>query len=95
MANDFPWYAPGQFLLAEYRTLRSRDPRLLQEVELTTSMKAASPGCCSLAILEIRIGPERAEIMVVDNAAKKIHGHLYVDKLPGRCHRPTHCRCGG
>ena len=76
---QFPWYAPGQFLNNEYKVFQSRIPQLLNEIQLTMINEQGTPISVVLSAVTIRIGPDRAKLLVVDNKEKKIYGHIYID----------------
>ena len=75
----FPWYAPGQFLSKEYKLYRDRLPRLYKEQELIVNDKNGLTKKLILSTVTIKIGPERAKLMVVDNAIRKIYSSVYID----------------
>jgi len=76
---QYPWYAPGQFLNNEYKVFQSRIPQLLNEIQLTMINEQGTPISVVLSAVTIRIGPDRAKLLVVDNKEKKIYGHIYID----------------
>lgn len=77
--NQFPWYAPGQFLLEEYRDFQSRTPRLYDDTSLTLLNNAGSPITVTLSVVRTRIGAERTKLLVVDNQVRKIYLTFFID----------------
>lgn len=79
LESQFPWYAPGQFLLEEYRIFSSRVPQGLNEIPLTLSNTDGTPILVTLTAVTMKIGPERVKLLIVDNVAKKVIGFIYVN----------------
>ena len=79
MERWFPWYAPGQFLLKEYTAYQDRQPRLYKEIELALRNEEGTPESVTLSLVTMKIGPERAKLMIVDNSIRKIYSFFYVE----------------
>ncbi len=76
---DYPWYAPGKFLMAQYRDAMALQPRLLQASSLMLSAGDGAPVVADMAAVLVPVSRTRASIMFVDNRAKVVYGQLYVD----------------
>ncbi|MBE0574977.1 MAG: fused MFS/spermidine synthase [Desulfuromonadales bacterium] len=79
LERQFPWYAPGQFLRNAFQVSQSRSPQRLEEIKLTLVGNQGTPFMMTLTAVTIKISPERVKLLIVDNQAKKIYGHIYID----------------
>jgi spermidine synthase len=79
MENEFPWYAPGQFLRAEYQDFRSRIPQLVHEIKLNLINDQGAQVLVVLSAVSIKINEERSKLVIVDNQTRKIYGSVYID----------------
>ena len=79
LQNQFPWYAPGQFLLGEYHSFKEALPQLLNEIKLALVSENGRPITVTLSAVTLKINPERVRLLIVDNRVKKIYGSVYID----------------
>ncbi|PLX99459.1 MAG: spermidine synthase [Desulfuromonas sp.] len=78
LSGSYPWFAPGEFLQQEYRRFQTQIPQLENELILSLTANGI-PTRLVLSAVSIRIAPERAKLLIVDNQAKEIYGSIYLD----------------
>jgi spermidine synthase len=76
---EYPWYAPGKFLWAEYQRALALEPRLLQEMSLALAGEDGATIVVDMAAVLVPVSRTRASIMFVDNRARVVYGQLYID----------------
>lgn len=76
---EYPWYAPGRFLLAEYQAALALEPRLLDQTSFSLLTETGGMTAVDLAAVLVPISPNRASLMFVDNRARVVYGQLYID----------------
>jgi spermidine synthase len=89
--KKYPEFAPGRFLKEKHLDALSHIPALLQKIPLNLLNAAGKKVVVEISAVIVRISDERAAVMFVDNAAKKIFGQRYFDApgLDEKLHRFT------
>jgi spermidine synthase len=77
--ENFSWFGPNQFLLAEYDLFQLRVPRLLEETRLALRDASGQPTEVVLSAVVSKMSRERAKLFLLDNRVRKVFASLYVD----------------
>jgi spermidine synthase len=77
LAKLYPDYAPGRFLMQEYRYWQLVKPFLLRSIPFTVLNERGQKVVTYVSAVVVRVSDKRAALMFVDNAAKKIYGQMY------------------
>jgi spermidine synthase len=78
LENIYPDYAPGRFLMQEYRYWKMiREPSLLRSIPFTVLNDRRQRVVTYISAVVVRVSDRRAALMFVDNAARKIYGQKY------------------
>ena len=73
----YPWFAPGRFLKNEYLEAESRVPKLLQQIRFILLNARGEKLSVDISAVIARESDERAAVLFVDNAVRKIYGQRY------------------
>ncbi len=76
--KKYPEFAPGRFLHKEYLEAQSHVPALLQKIPFPLRSAGGENVVIEISAVIVRAGEERAAVIFVDNAAKKIFGQAYL-----------------
>jgi spermidine synthase len=76
---EFPWYAPGRFLTAEYHAALALEPRLLEQSTFALLDEDGGRIAFEMSAVLVPVSRSRASIMFVDNRARTVYGQMYVD----------------
>ena len=89
--EKYPAFAPGRFLKEKHIDALSHIPALLKKIPFTLLNAGGKNVVVELSAVIVRISDERAAVMFVDNAARKIYGQRYFDapSLDVKIHRFT------
>ena len=89
--KKYPEFAPGRYLKEKHLDALTHIPALLKKIPLTLLNAGGKNVVVELSAVIVRISDERAAVMVVDNAARKIYGQRYLDApgLDAKIHRFT------
>ena len=79
LAMDYPGYAPGAFLAAEYGRGIALEPKLLQQSSFSLTNADGSVASYDLSAVLVPVSGTRAAVMFVDNRAHVIYGQAYLD----------------
>jgi spermidine synthase len=77
LAKLYPDYAPGRFLMQEYRYWKLIEPSLLRNIPFTVLNDRRQKVITRVSAVVVRVSDKRAALMFVDNVAKKIYGQMY------------------
>jgi len=75
--TKYPWFAPGIFLKNEYLETTSRVPKLLQQIRFILLNVRGEKLTVDISAVIARESKERAAVLFVDNAVRKIYGQRY------------------
>jgi spermidine synthase len=73
----YPWFAPGRFLKNEYLETMSRVPKLLGQIRFILLNVRGEKLTVDISAVIARESKERAAVLFVDNAVRKIYGQRY------------------
>ena len=76
---EYPSYAPGTFLGAEYLRKRALEPRLLQQSSFTLLNEDGKTAPYDVSAVLVPVSRTRAAVMFVDNRARVVYGQFYLD----------------
>ena len=79
LALEFPAYAPGAFLGAEYGRGLALEPRLLQQASFALLNADGKVAQHDVSAVLVPVSRTRAAVMFVDNGAHVVYGQLYLD----------------
>jgi hypothetical protein len=87
--KKYPEFAPGRFLKAKHLDELSHIPKLYRQVPFTLRGHRGENMVVTISVVIVRISDERAAVMFVDNAARKIYGQRYLSgpSLDEQIHR--------
>lgn len=74
-----PEFAPGRFLKATHLDELSHIPKLFKKIPFTLLNSGGKNVVVEISAVIVRMSDERAAVMFVDNAARKIYGQRYLD----------------
>lgn len=77
LAKKFPDFAPGKFLLQEYRYMQLVEPYRIRKIPFAVLNDRGQRAVMNISAVVVRVSDERAALMFVDNTVKKIYGQLY------------------
>ena len=77
---EYPWYAPGRFLTAQYHVAAALEPRVLQQSSFTLMGEDGRTTAVELSAVLVPVSGTRASIMFVDNRARIVYGQVYVNQ---------------
>jgi spermidine synthase len=75
--QQYPMFSPGRFIRQEYEELSLRVPTLLNRTSLIFLDAMGNKKTIEISAVIARVSRERAAVMFVDNAARKIFGQRY------------------
>ncbi len=76
---EYPWYAPGRFLAAEYTAALALEPRLLDRTDLHLADENGGTLIVEMSAVLVPVSRTRASIMFVDNRTQSVYGQVYLD----------------
>ena len=79
LSIEYPAYAPGRALWAEYESALALQPRLLQQASFQFMTPDVKAGVVDVAAVLVPVSRTRASVMFVDNRSRTVFGQVYVD----------------
>jgi len=77
--RSYPGYAPVRFLEGEVRDMAAMAPMLIRSEIFHFLDDAGNPVAVEISAVKVRIGPQRAAVIFVDNRTRTIFGQRYID----------------
>jgi spermidine synthase len=77
--RSYPGYAPVRFLEGEVRDMAAMTPTLIRSEKFLLLDDAGNPVAVEISAVKVRIGPQRAAVIFVDNRTRTIFGQKYID----------------
>lgn len=76
---EYPEFAPGKALWAEYESALALEPRLVVQTSFPLVDGGGRPTEVEMSAVLVPVSKTRASIMFVDNRARVVYGQLYLD----------------
>jgi spermidine synthase len=76
--KKYPEFAPGRFLKVKHLDALTHIPKLYRQIPFTLRGPGGVKSEVAISVVIVRISDERAAVMFVNNAARKIYGQRYL-----------------